>query len=235
MKTFFLGAFMLISSLAFSQNIPLLYSWNDYQGAYSVAAIEEDGANFKIFRIETVSIEMLKARKRDDLVIVLSNKGLKHCNNVEVLEVSKVGEKQSLRKQYWMLPGNAVINPDSKPNQFFSEIEISRMFPKMFRTEAPPKYTFENRRIKTYAFDTYYQQYFLSKSDLITCEHPTRKDKQASNATYNTNFDAVSNSIIAAYPAEKNEDDKYFSFKNYEIVITSPSCTTLYPQHKSIK
>ncbi len=204
-----------------------MYSWNDYHGVYSVSNIQEDGTNFQIFRIETVSIEMLKARKRDDLATILSNKGLKSCNNVEVFEVSKDGEKQSLRKNYWMLPGNTEINPDNKPNQFFSEIEISRMFPKMFRKEAFPKFTFENRRIKTYEFDTYYQQYFLSKSDLITCEHPTRKDKQASRATDNTSFDVVSSNLVAAYPAETKEDDKFYTFKNYEVIITSPSCNII--------
>jgi len=227
MKTFFLSAITLISSLAYSQNKPLLYTWGDYNGTYSVSNIEDDGANFKIFRVETVSIEMLKARKKDDLVTILSNQELKSCNNVEVIEVSKNGDSKLQRKIYWMLPGNAAINPENNPSQFFSEMEISKMFPTMFFTKASPKFTFENRRIKTYLFDTYYQQYFLSKSDLITCEHPTRKDKMASNATYNTSYDVTSNHLVAVYPAEKNDKDKYFSFKNYEIIITTPSCQIL--------
>lgn len=224
MKTFFLSVFLLTSSLVYSQFKPLLYSWGDYNGTYSVSAIEENGDNFQIFKVETVTIDMLKARKQNDLVAVLSAKGLKNCNSIEVHEVSKDGTKQALRKIYWMLPGNTEINPENKLGQFFSEIEISRLFPTLFRLNAPQKYSFENRRIKTFDFDTYYQQYFLSQSDFIKCEHPTRKDKIASNAIYNTVYDPASNNVIAVYPAEKSDDDKYFSYKNYEIISTTPSC-----------
>jgi len=227
MKTFILSAFILFSSFAFSQQKPLLYTWNDYNGRYSVSTIKEDGENFQIFRIETVTVEMLKARKRGELATILTTKGLKSCNNFEVYEVSKDGQKQSLRKIYWVLPGNEALNPSNNPSQFFSESEIAKMFPAFYLKEGSPKYLFEDRRIKTFEFDSYYQQYFLSKSDYISCEHPTRKDKQAKRATDNTSYDVVSNNVVAAYPAEANDDDKYFTYKNYEIVITTPSCKVI--------
>jgi len=227
MKTFFLSVFVLLSFQSFAQFDPLLYSWGDYNGTYSVSAITENGNNFKILKIETVTLNMLKARKHDDLVAVLSNRGLNSCNNVEVYEITKDGKTRVRRDGYWMLPGNDIVNPNNEHGKFYSEGEICGMFPTLFQTKGETKSAFNNRRIKTYEFDSYYQQYFESKSDFIKCEHPTRTDKDASRATYSTVFDEISNNVVAVYPAERSKEDKYKSMKNFEVIITNPSCEIL--------
>lgn len=227
MKNLILCALVLMSSLAFSQFKTNVYSWENYNGTYSVANIVENGDNFQIYRIETVSVDMLKARKREEFAAILTSKGLKSCNYIDVIEVTKDGKTQLSRNSYWMLPGNTEINPESKSGQFYSEIEISRKFPKIFQSEGLTKYSYDNQRIKTFDFDTYYQQYFVTSSNLISCDHPTRKDKVASNAISNSSFDASANLVIAVYPAEKNEEDKYFGFKNYEIIQSSPICKVI--------
>ena len=227
MKTFFLSVLVLLSFQSYSQYDPLLHSWGDYNGTYSVSGIEEKGDNFRILKVETVSLNMLKQRKRDDLAAALTNKGLNSCNRVEVYEISKDGKTQVQRDGYWMLPGNDALNPNKEAGKFYSEGEISEMFPTLFQTKGNTKSTFNNRRIKTYEFDSYYQQHFESKSDLIKCEHPTRTDKEASRAIYNTVFDKISKNVVAVYPAERSKEDKYKSMKNFEVIITNPSCEIL--------
>jgi hypothetical protein len=77
MRLIVLMAFSLLSLLTYSQYDPLLYSWGDYNGSYSVSKIEENGDNFRILKIQTISMDMLKKRNGAVFADVFYRKGMK--------------------------------------------------------------------------------------------------------------------------------------------------------------
>jgi hypothetical protein len=122
-----------------------------------------------------------------------------------------------------MLPGNEMLNTDNDNSsmRFYSVAELSQILPEILQSSAVVNHSYENRHVLTYELDSYYQQQFNSQSDYMSVHHPTRTDKMSSgfNMTYNPNTQTV----IAVYPSEFDKADKTSTYKNYEIIETTPN------------
>lgn len=215
-------ALMLILSIKSMAQTSMLYSYGDNHAKYSVTKIVDKGDSYQLLKVTTVSKSIFQSHKWEWMVKLLESNQLNELNEFSVQEFNKTTNERVSFKDFWVLPTESSVKSESVTTN--TPEELSQLYPELVKMQGDDIIRYEDKRVKTYSFDPYYQQYFESDNKLITCSHPSRTDKMAARGIYTNGFDVMNNEALTVYYADKSKDDKWASFKNIEVITTNINC-----------
>lgn len=218
-------ALILLQAFSTVAQTSMLHSYGFYEARYSATNFIDNGITFQVLKVTKLTKTNYQRMKFDNYLELLNKNGISELFEFSILEYEKTTGNRSSFQDYIVLPTSEVKKSDLITTHNLKE--LAALYPNLIKLEKEDIHTYENKRVITYSFNPYYQQYFQAGSQLFTCNHPSRTDKAANQGLYNNSYDVKSNEALTIYYGDKNKEDKWASFKNIEAISTDLNCNII--------